>query len=796
MRHAVIIGALYATWTEERVTVGDRDLPDGAQGDGPADAGEPAKAESPDATSPGQQRARRMWIGTWTAVGAAVAADASYTYTRSWFRGLLALLLMLAAGGMISLVLYHWPVRDGTPRDLGRPRVRPVGVHATRPGQARPIGTAPPLTQPAKSDGAAPEQPSKAFVRRGVVAVTALAVLIGLGYGVGAAFSRGIAWGFPALAVVVAIALAGIVRLSGRVYGRRWPALACTGAAAVAVLVSGAAFGRANPLPACPVPTELRLLASSEDFGAVQDAVQAADPGFEQWLQGQRGSSCYAVDVTVYAETDNQATISAFTQWEEGMDNGTGLVPDPRTGPPPDIWIPDSPAEMNAVLGSWPDGRGTRTLDDLGSIGDSPVVIAVPERLVDATLANLGQGATWPAIYGALADAGIGLALPDPQLSDTGLFGVTGLYRAPMSVPDERAIESAGDFPPDSADLLCADGQAAGQGKTAYLVSEAAMASYNAGKLTGGACATPGQPEQLVPFYPKGTAALTFPFITVNWGHDQDSAARVLARELYDWLTGPGHDTLGQGGIRPGGCMIDGILGQSDVDQSYPSCGASQPPPADEQSAALQAFKAARVPSHVLIGIDDSGPMGLYLPQITSAIDTVFAAPVSDARDRFAIWELPGPHGQTSTALVNLESATAANRAKAAASVGTLTGHDHSANYDMLTNAAKVLYESSASQANPNGPPVNSVVLLTDGDYYNPAPDPDAGTLKSVTGLFKAPPPGSRPITVYVIAFGPPGCTPPLHQLAKSTGGTCSAASQFDPVHLLGQILGQILGWG
>ena len=727
-----------------------------------------------------------MWFGTGTVVGLIVAADVGYEFTLSRLSGLLALLVVVIAGGMIGFALYRWPQRS-----VRRAGSRAAAAHQD---QARPVEAATsPTQQPDKAAEAAREQPWQAraqVVWGGVVAGTALGVLLGLGYGVGAAFSHGIAWGFPALAGVVAILLAGTVWhdwLPGPVRGLNgwpWLALACTGAAAA--LVSGTALGLANPLPACPVPTELRVLTSSEDL----DAVQAAIPGFEQWLPGQRGSSCYAVDVTVYAETDNEATSSAFTQWENEIDDNTGLVPDRWTGPPPDIWIPDSTAEMNVVLENWPDDRGKLTLDDYGSIGDSPVVIAVPERLVNAKLDNLGQGATWQAIYDALAGAEIGLALPDPQLSDTGLFGIAGLYQPPMSATAEHTIELAGNFRPDSADLLCADGQAAGQGKTAYLVSEAAMASYNAGTLTGGACAAPGPAEKLTPFYPKGTAALTFPFIDVNWGHDQDPATRGLARDLYDWLTGPGHDTLGQGGIRPGGCIIDGILDQSDVDQNYPSCGAPQSPRPSEQSAALQVFNAARVPTQVLIGIDDSGPMGPYLPQITSAIDTVFSAPVSDARDRFAIWELPGTGEQTTKALMNLEPATAANRAKVAARVGTPTGHDHSANYDMLTSAANVLYDSSASQPNPNGPPINSVVLLTDGDYYNPAPDPDGGTLKTVTQLFKSP--GSRPIAVYVIAFGPPGCTQPLQQLAKLTGGTCSAASQSDPVHLLEQDL----GWG
>ena len=65
--------------------------------------------------------------------------------------------------------------------------------------------------------------------------------------------------------------------------------------------------------------------------------------------------------------------------------------------------------------------------------------------------------------------------------------------------------------------------------------------------------------------------------------------------------------------------------------------------------------------------------------------------------------------------------------------------HDHSADYDMLIDVANhVLYTQRPVLPGTGKPPINSVVLLTDGDGHS-GQDPDGGTPARVQTLFTSP---------------------------------------------------------
>jgi hypothetical protein len=95
--------------------------------------------------------------------------------------------------------------------------------------------------------------------------------------------------------------------------------------------------------------------------------------------------------------------------------------------------------------------------------------------------------------------------------------------------------------------------------------------------------------------------------------------------------------------------------------------------------------------------------------------------------------------------------------------------------------------------------PTNSVVLFTDGDIY-PRADPGGNSSETVTHLFRTPTPGHSSIRLFILAFGPVGCTEPaalsahqtLDALAVATGGRCLPADGSDPRQLLAQVLFQI----
>jgi len=572
---------------------------------------------------------------------------------------------------------------------------------------------------------------------------------------------------------------------------RHWVRVAIASVTFVASLTAGISLGTSGQARACGTPAELRILTTGEDLSAIQAAI----PGFEQYEPGQVGSPCFVVHLTAYAVQDHRLTAMAFT---------TGWDPTElsQTGAKPDIWIPDAHYEVAAVRQN--PLPGVR-LDELGSIGDSPLVVGVRQSLVSAdSLTRLGQDQPWAILYHTLSADGINLAMPDPESSDAGLFHITDLYRSVASQTDQRAIEAAGNFPPDSESLLCDARQAGMSANTAYLVSEAALLSYNYNVVQSlpGLCPTAAPTEQLTAFYPAETAALDFPFTVVDWGGKHSAARQQYEEDFYHWLRGPGNSYLTNAGIRSRGCQDGGIVsayGGVDYDRSCAVLSTLSAPSADAANRALMMFEQARAPAHLLIGIDDSWTMGPYLHQITADLTGALAPNLAllGDRDSFSIWEFPGSAGQTYKPLVTFEPATGANRQKALQQTeqpSALVPHDNSAIYDMLVAAAGLL-DGHFTAAPDEVAPVNAVVMLTDGDGY-PLGDPGGHNAHSVIRSFGSSQiGGSRPIKLLIIAFGPAGCTARLLSIAKATLGTCYPADAGDPQQLV-QIVGQLSAGG
>jgi Mg-chelatase subunit ChlD len=121
---------------------------------------------------------------------------------------------------------------------------------------------------------------------------------------------------------------------------------------------------------------------------------------------------------------------------------------------------------------------------------------------------------------------------------------------------------------------------------------------------------------------------------------------------------------------------------------------------------------------------------------------------------------------------VPLGPVTPAQRAKVPKAVAGLSGNGHSAQFDLVYDAAVSL----ATQA--PLPSASSVVLLTDGDISRT--DPHGKNMLTTISTLR-----ELGVKVYVIAFGPAGCgeTPSglsadsLTRLAQAGGGTCVNAA-------------------
>jgi hypothetical protein len=528
----------------------------------------------------------------------------------------------------------------------------------------------------------------------------------------------------------------------------------------------------------CGTPTELTILTSQE----VDEAVQSTLRDFERYEA--RNSSCYLVHLTAYpaANTRQPGDIpgmrsveAQFAKWLP-----SGLL---NIGARPDVWISDSPYDVelaSKALRAAGQSGSLPTLEQRGPIAESPLVIGLPNTLVDDSLKNLVQGNGWQTVYPRLRELGVTLAMPDPASSDTGLFQLTDLDQSLGQDQGLRAVTAVRDFAPDSMSVLCSALQAAENKHsalpaTAYLVSEAALASYNAGK-----CGSPPGNQKLRPFYPLGTRPLRFTFTSVHWGGRQEQVRSRYAADFYSWLAD-----------RDGGGKKLEKAGLSRL--STPS-SKDGPGPNDQARQALAAFEAARPSAQVLIGIDASKTMAPNLAPIDAAVGQALgptAGPVGSS-DTLAIWRLPGPKGETQTTLIGFQPGTPDNRKRITSQLRGLGAGGHSAVYDMLIDAGTKL--RTLPNATPAGAPapIQAVVLLTDGDgYARQGKDPHGATIDSVTTAF-TPGPDSRPIKLYVIAFGPIGCQGPLGELAHRNHGECQDATVPDLGRQLAQVLSRL----
>jgi Bacterial extracellular solute-binding protein len=780
----------------------------------------PPVADSPDADGgPGRTRsdrheprdlARKMAGGIQASVGLATFATAVVvavatvigtsigqlvSRNNAVFLAILALSVLYA---LSVLCLYFW----GTirrPLDALRRVVRRHGIAAASAERvAQPEG--------AQSEGGTARWHTAAWRSlRGAAAVCILAAwgfapgYLIIGYGL----ARGPVEGAAGLLVTLALIAAVVTGI--RWWRRSWPAWFLFRArtvvafcVAAASLSAGATLGGAVLAPPCAVAAELRVLTSAEDLSAVQAAI----PGFENYEPARQGTSCYVVHLTAYAAPSDSAASSGLSSGWDSAD----LASD---GPRPDIWIPSSSAEISQVR-----ERAPRRLTPLGSVGSSPLVVAVPDALISNTsLARMSRHVSWVSLYAGLGQARVGLAMPSPVLSEAAGLEIAALYPG-LDLAEERAIEASGSFPSDGGSLLCGAAQTAQEGtaaaqsqRTAYLVSEAALIRSNAGFLTDEGCAAlPNQsPPRMTAFYPSGTTALDFPFTIVNWGGSPAAARRRAgyARDFYHWLvtsTEARKKLLLQGLDQPR-CPRQRRLGSGGGSSMLP-CQATSPPASTAGAAvssALIDFRKAQAPSRILIGIDASGSMSQYLTQITAAVGAELGPGGADLgrADSIGIWELAGLTGRTYQTLVPLgpagTSSVLGHRVRA--DMGVLTGNGHSHNYDVLMTAAGSLY------AKPSGRPmpVNSVVLLTDGDIY-PRADPGGNSSVTVTTRFRTPTPDHTGIRLFILVFGPVGCTesaaPSAHQtleaLALATGGTCQWVDGSDPRQALAQVFSRI----
>jgi hypothetical protein len=478
------------------------------------------------------------------------------------------------------------------------------------------------------------------------------------------------------------------------------------------------------------------------------------------------------------ARSDGDAVTDLESGWGPGA-----LSAD---GPRPAVWLPSSTEEVRTITDAA--GSAAPQLKDKGSTASSPLVVAIPNSLITRdNIYGAERLGNWGTVYTMLQRNGIGLSVPNPEQSATGSLGITGIY-ADVASSQKGKIAASGNFPTDGGMLLCSAAQAAEQGhpsSSAYLVSTATLEQYANGQLAEGACPTLSTPfPALTSLAPSDAASLDFPFVTLNWASGSSAAAQRTSQYELDfdqWLKGPGQSVLQSYGLWP----PESALTSPDFPLPAPS----------QLQKALRLFTAKAPPAHILLAIDDSGPMEPYLQQISAAATEVLGtgkATSIGSGDSFGIWAFPGTGSSAYQPLVPFGNGTASQRDAVSVSTSRLSAHAHSAEFDLVTDAAWAMVPPGPTPAEAK----SSVILLTDGDGNSDGQDPGRHTLVSVEALLN-PLVGATHslLRVFVIAFGNTGCAqaPPgsprdtLTALATASGGTCVDATD------LGQQLGQLV---
>lgn len=396
-------------------------------------------------------------------------------------------------------------------------------------------------------------------------------------------------------------------------------------------------FAAVPPEDRCVEPVQLNVNVSAEK----EQVIRELSAAFED---AEHGDGCAVVTVQVTVARSADAVITAIAHGWAGRDDLRDI------GPEPHVLLPDSSWEFaaaDAMLRT--DGGDDVSLDNLGSIASSPLVLARP-REGDAVAGR--QPRTWKEVLATARQA----QRPSPVATGTGLAATIALYSAELGEDLDRetlrsaraarllrGVELAIPAGNDIATLLCSPFGGP------VLVSEKVAGDYNEGSTPGGQCA-PREDMRLELTYPiDGTPYLDHPFVAVTW-HDRPPNPRraQVVRRFHEFLTSPdGQDALRRARFRD----RDG--------DGTPFAGSLRGRPREldvgtvDVPAVLETFRQMRRPARVQILVDVSetmaGPFldveGTRLRAAANAIEGALSS--VDDRDEVGLWEFAAGLGGT-----------------------------------------------------------------------------------------------------------------------------------------------------
>ncbi|WP_433047296.1 substrate-binding domain-containing protein [Dactylosporangium sp. CS-033363] len=530
-------------------------------------------------------------------------------------------------------------------------------------------------------------------------------------------------------------------------------------------------------LRGCDRPAAVRVLTSPEQLDAVRQLADAYESATAAADHGCPGAELY-----VYAAKPDAAREAIGSGWTNDALR--------QVGPRPDVWLPDSTADVDAARDAAARFAVPVPIAGQRVIAASPVVLGVPAAAVPDDLAARREELTWKQLWDEVVRRGWDVVRPDPSVSGAGSLATTVLYdRTKADGPAARAIEQriersldAGGFPlADSTELLCRK-RAGDPRRAAVLTTEQSLVRYNQGLGCDLGTGPPDAEQALVAFYPRDTIGADHPLVRLGW--DTTAAAATAAvKDFESWLgRDDGKRALVRTALRPPP-LFDVADPLSDRFGAHAGIAFERRPPSPETiRTTLQRYSQARRPGRILLALDVSGSMSTLADgrqtrfQVASA-GVGKALALMSGRDEFGLRVFPNtrdlvPLGRADVPIAGVPRAKAATDALAQVRPGGDTPLLQTVG-DGVTDAARDLDEQIAG-----------LVVLTDGNDTSGL-DP-AGVDNRVH---------DKGVRVFVIAIGEASCGAfGLRDITAHSGGACYDAATGD----IGDILTDLFGllWG
>jgi hypothetical protein len=379
--------------------------------------------------------------------------------------------------------------------------------------------------------------------------------------------------------------------------------LVVTAAAVSVLVVAGGAFAGYRELAGndCTATVRLKVAAAPE----IAPAVQAAA---DTWVKGddaRADGTCATVAVTAAEPTDMAAAIGG----QHGV-NLVGVGARPQDAVGVDVWIPDSGTWLLRLASEAP-GFLPSTL---GSVAESPIVLAVPEPSAG--------GFGWPTRTPALKDLAKKVAtdkalrpgIVDPARDATGLAGLlalagaagTGASAAALKVGVMRTLSAnSSSIRNDMLQKFPASTEEIGTSIGMAPLSEADVIAYNRSKPA----------IALAAIYPKpASVVLDYPYAVMPGVDPQKASVAAAMRKALGSATFA--RKLAEAGIRrPDGSAGAGFAAPRSAPAAIPPATPKDPKAvAGAISQLLGSWTAITQPGRMLAVFDVSGSMKAKVP--------------------------------------------------------------------------------------------------------------------------------------------------------------------------------------